>query len=426
MAPANWFPANLCQTTAVAATILASSLTGAARGEIFVLKSGGRMDAELLNPQRVGGQPYQIRTADGLTLALAENAVSRVVVKSDLQREYDAKLPSVPNTVAGHWEMAEWCKEAGLSDERRRHLQAVIGIDPDHREARAMLGYIKPKDSSRWLTQNEFLQSRGYVFHKGAWRLAQEIEIEVRNRERDAAIKKYQREIRKHLEQIDIGSRYADGARRALAEIRDPLAATALADIVADTHQPREARLACLDILGRLPPGLVTAMFVNVAMDEKDDGIRDRCLDELIRGGAAFAAPGFVRELNNKRNYKIEFNWRINRAAYCLERLGYKDATLELIDALVTEHQEVVQQQGPAPPGGTPLSFSSGGPNGGMGGLNVGGRPKVQKRTLDNAGVQAALTRLYPGTNFQYDQDAWRRWYIEKFTTTNIDFRRAE
>jgi hypothetical protein len=399
-----------------------------ALAEIFVLKSGGRIEGEPLNPQRAAGQPYQLRTEDGLRLALAENTVARVIVKSDVEQEYEARLPGVANTVEGHWKMAEWCQEAGLTDERRRHLTAIIAIDPNHAEARRLLGYTLY--GSTWLTQNEFLLSRGYVHHKGAWRLSQEIELEDRNRKREQAVKDLRQFIRTWLEQAGTSSRHAANAERSLNEIRDPSAAPALVEILGDARQPRAARLRCLEILGRLPPGLATATLIKVAMEDRDDTIRDRSLDELIRGGVHLAGPGFLNELKvekNSKNYKIEYNWRVNRAAYCLARLGYTDATLPLINALTTEHQELVPQGGSSGGGGgTPLSFGSGGPGGGMGSFGVGGRPKVRVTKRDNSGVRDALAQLHAGVNHQYDAAAWKRWYIQKFTTTNVDLRRGE
>lgn len=421
----------LTLAAATGAALACAAVGPAARGEVFVLRSGGRLEAQLLNPQRAGGQPFQVRTADGLTLVLAENTVARVVVKSDVQREYEARLPAVANTVQAQWDLAEWCKEVGLTDERRRHLSAVLALDPDHKQARWALGYSRY--GSRWMTQNEFLESRGYKFSNGSWKLAQEIELELQYRERDAAVRKYRQEIRVALENIDSNNRQAANSQKYLAEIRDANAAPALTDIIASRKQPRGARLLCLEVLSRLPPGLATVVLVNVAMDEKDETIRDRCLDELVRGDPSRAAPGFLLELNDPRiswtrhkNFKIEYNWRVNRAAYCLARLGYKEATLDLIGALVTEHQKIVPQGGSSGGGGTPLSFGAGGPNGGMGSFGVGGRPKVERTKLDNDGVRDALAALHPGVNHQFDTDAWKRWYIEKFTTTKANFRRDE
>jgi hypothetical protein len=153
-------------------------------------------------------------------------------------------------------------------------------------------------------------------------------------------------------------------------------------------------------------------------MDDRDADVRDRCLDELRRDASSTALSAFLRELKSKDNR------RVNRAAICLERLGMPEATLPLIDALVTEHQFIIGSGSSG--GGTPLSFSAGGPGGGLGGLSMGGRPKRVKKNLENKTVLAALTHLHQGINFHYDVEAWRNWYIETHTSTNVDLRRDE
>jgi hypothetical protein len=403
--------------TVALAAWLAALAPLAARAEVFVLRSGGKIEGEHLNPQRASGQPYQLRTDDGLVLALGENAVARVVIKSDVEREYETKLPGVPNTVDGHWEMAQWCLEAGLDGERRRHLTAVIGLDPNHAEARRVLGYSLY--GSQWMTQNEFLISRGYVFHKGQWRLQQEIEIELQNREREVAVKELRQNIRTWLSHIAEGNRHAANSERSLNEIRDPNAAPALVDLLADKKQPRAVRLRCLEILGRLPPGLAIATLVKVAMDDADDTLRDRCLDELARSGTHQAVPGFIAELSSKNNA------RVLRAAECLRRLADSEAILPLIDALVTEHEYLVSSG--APPGALGAGFGTGPGATGAGTFGVSGKPKKIKKDLRNEAVRTALrTMCPPGVDYEFDEDAWKRWYIQKFTTTNVDLRRSE
>ena len=109
----------------------------AARGETFLLKSGGRIDAQQLNPGRSPVEPSQLKTDLGLKLSLTPAQVSRVVVRTDVQKQYDAEVQARPNTAAGHWDLAEWCKDAGLVTERKIHLQRVLELDPEHAQARA-------------------------------------------------------------------------------------------------------------------------------------------------------------------------------------------------------------------------------------------------------------------------------------------------
>jgi hypothetical protein len=393
---------------------LAIALASAARAEVFVLKSGGRLEGEILNPNRERGQPYQVKTDDGAKLALADSAVSRVIAKTDLDRQYEALLPKLEKTVESQWTMAEWCKEAGLTEQRKRHLQAVLVLDPNHAEARRALGY--QKHGSKWLTQDEFMQSVGYVRYKGTWRTRQEIDIDSRETQQELAAKKLRKDIYLWIEQVGTGGRMRDAAEKNLNAIQDPSAVTSLAEIIGDAQQPRAVRKKCLEILAKLPSGPAIGTLVRVAMNDSDDGIREACLDEMKRQGTHSVLSAFVSELKSKDNA------RVNRAGDCLGYLKDKDATLPLINALVTTHQFAIQQGGP--PGSMTNTFS---PSGGGGGMSMGNKTTVIKKQLQNAGVRGALSRLYPDAgNLQYDIDAWRAWYATTQSTANVDLRRGE
>jgi len=387
----------------------------AARAEVFVLKTGGQIEGQQLNPNRERGQPYQLRTDGGVKLSLADSAVLRVIVKTDLDKQYEAFLLKLENTVESQWNMAEWCKEVGLVEQRKRHLAAVIALDPNHAEARRALGY--QRFGSRWLTQDEHMQSLGYTRYKGAWRLKQEIEIDSRQTQQELAVKKLRKDIRLWFEQVASGGRLADLASRNLSAIDQPEAAPALAEVLADTQQPRSLRMRALEILSKLPPGLASVTLVRIAMNEADENLRDACLEELKRQGSHSVLSSFLLELKSKDNT------RVNRAAECLERLGNKDATLPLINALVTEHNYVQQQGGP--PGSMSTTFS---PNGGPGGgMAMGSKAKIVTERVKNPSVRSALMALHPtATNNQFDIPAWRDWYSKAQTTSTIDLRRAD
>jgi len=262
------------------------------------------------------------------------------------------------------------------------------------------------------------MQSIGYIRYKGTWRLRQEIEIDSRESQQELAVKKLRKDIRVWFGQVTGGGRQAEAAERNLNAIQEPEAAPALAEILADSQESKSVRLRCLSILAKLPPGLATPTLCRIAMNESDPSIQDACLEELKRQGTHSVLPGFIAELKSKDN------GRVNRAAECIGRLGDKAATLPLINALITEHKFLVQP-GNAPPGGMSATFSPGGGPGG-GGLSMGGKPQLIKQPLKNSGVRNALTTLHPGVNFQYDIEAWRKWYVQSQTTSIVDLRRDE
>jgi hypothetical protein len=312
--------------------------------------------------------------------------------------------------------MAEWCKEAGLSEQRRQQLEAILTFDPDHAQARAALGYSKY--GSQWMTPEEFMRGQGYVRANGGWRSRQEVELESLKRQQELAQKDWRRKLKIWFDQLD-GRRSADALANIRA-IRDPLAAPALADFLQDQSTPRPIRMLCLECLAELPPGLADGTLIEMSLREADANLRDRCLDELKRSGSRIALARYTRELNSKDNRIV------NRAALCLQRMGNPEVTLPLINALITQHKFIVQQG--QPPGSMGATFGGGssgtGDGGGLGGLSMGGKPKLIKADLRNETVLAALASLNPGVNFGYDQGAWKRWYVETHTTVDANLRR--
>jgi hypothetical protein len=328
-----------------------------------------------------------------------------VVIKSDMQKEYETKLPGLANTAAAHWELAEWCKDVGLLAERKRHLQTVLSLEPDHDPARVALGF--ERIGSDWMTTEERMLSEGYVRAGGFWKTPQQLELEVANRENELAVKRMRRDILMWFEQLSGSKR--DRALQSLLAIRDVRAVPALAEILGSTERSQEQRMLCMDILGRMPPGLASGVMIKLAMDERDAELRDRALDEVVRMKASGVASYFISQLEHKDNK------RVNRAAACLARLEDPDSTLHLINALVTTHEYILM-----PSNGGGLSFNS------SGGFSAGGKPQRKKQDHTNSGVLTALTTLHAGTNHQYDEAAWRKWYVSEFTTTKVDLRRDE
>ncbi|MGA2259723.1 MAG: hypothetical protein ABSG53_34025, partial [Thermoguttaceae bacterium] len=60
-------------------------------------------------------------------------------------------------TVKDQLALAAWCKKAGLQDQWRAHLGNVLALNPDHQEARGLLGYQLV--DGIWLTPQEIGQA---------------------------------------------------------------------------------------------------------------------------------------------------------------------------------------------------------------------------------------------------------------------------
>jgi hypothetical protein len=389
------------------------AVSDAAQAAVFVLATGGQVEGELLNPDERPRQTYVVRTVAGGTITLDKSQVERVHTISEDLKWYREALPKVSPTVEGHWEMAEECRKRGLRTQRDFHLQEILKLNPEHQEARYGLGYSKI--DGRWVNADEWNRAHGYVRHQGAWRIPQDVVLEQQADELEKAQKDWMRKVKTWATSIAKRRGGEQEAIQAIRDIRDPRAAPALVQLLEDTRQPLEVRLLSTDVLGKLQAPEAIRAFVKQAMEDRDAHIRDACLDQLAKFGTLQAVRAFQQLLKSKDN------WKVNRAAICLGSLRDPDATLALINALITEHTSIEQSGGA--PGQLNLGFGSG-PGGGGNSFGVGGRPKVIKRKHQNESVLNALVAIHPGVNFGYDIEKWKKWFADRHDNSVTNLRR--
>lgn len=386
--------------------------------EVVLLRSGARVEGEILNPTRSKDDLVEVVPVEGLKLTLAPAQVKGVLVQSKVQKDYEAAVAKLADTLEAHLEMAQWCLDAGLTQERKYHLTQVLKHDPNHEMARATLGYVKV--GSGWLTQNEAMHRQGYVLKGGAYRLQQEIDIMDRAHQWELDVKAWRKNLKMWFGWLAGKGRGADQALENIRGITEEAAAPALAEAVADSRLPRDLRLLCLDVLTQFPPSYYASTLIGMAMNDPDGEMSDKAIEILREQRSQQALLTFVKGLKNKSNTIV------NRSAQCLQRLGDPAATVPLIDALVTTHKFIIQ---PASPGGMSAGFPAGGSSGGdggMGGFSMGGKPKIIARDLENPAVLAALTSLHQGVNLEYDKGAWKSWYVGSHTSPDVNLRRGE
>lgn len=400
------------------ASLIATALlmvAGPSHAAVFLLVNGGQIEGEWVNRDEKQRQTYVVRTKDGGVVTLANAQVDEVVEKSEALAWYELWLPKTPQTVEGHWKMAEECRKRWLKQQREHHLGEILKLDPDHKQARYGLGYSRMED--RWVKTDEWMTSKGYIRYRGDWRIPQDVMLEKAAEE----VAKRQREWREKVNSWHTWIRKGRGKEQeavdALRAIDDPSAAPALADILKNEKEPRNVRMLMVEALGRLQSPIAVGTFIELAIKAPDANIRDACLDKLARFGTEHAAHAFQKMLKSPDN-KV-----VNRAGFCLGSLGKPEATLALINSLTTEHKFLVKTGGD--PGRMSVGFGNG-PGGGGNAFGVGGRPKLVKQQLNNENVLNALAVLNPGVNFGYNIDAWKAWYVDKHQPPPEDLRRDD
>jgi hypothetical protein len=395
----------VCLTWAAVLT----TATPSAWGDVFHLSNGGRIEGKLLNPDQRPRANYVVKSGLGATLTLAQDQVARVVVKSDMQSRYEARLQTLPDTAEAHFDMARRCKLAKMEEQRVFHLEQVLRLDPEHKESRYALGYSQIE--GKWMRQDEWMVKQGYVRDRGAWRLPQEMEILKANDATDRITIEWRKKLKTWRSWIIKGRDRAGEGEREIRGIRDPRAAIALAEQLDYEKEPRQLKLLYVDMLGRLPSAVSIDSLVKHAMDDPDGKVREACLDEVTRVGSQRATESFVRHLKDPERVMV------HRAAIGLARLKAKSATLPLIEALVTEHK-VLTGSGS---GGLSPTFSDQG-----GGLSAGGGPKIEEKEFSNEPVLHALTSIHRGVNFGFNKTAWKNWYVQNNVPQAVNLRRSE
>jgi hypothetical protein len=377
------------------------------RAEVFVLSTGGRVEGDLLNPDEVPRRSYEILAGSGARITLDARQVAEVLhVRPEVQ-EYERIRPNYPDTIAAQWALAEWCRERSLLDQRDVHLERIIELDPDHVEARRALGY--GQIGGQWMRQDEVMAQRGYVRYQGRWRTQQEIDLLEERRARELVEKEWYQKLKRWRGWL--GTDRDLQARQHIAAIDDPHAVPALAaGLKQDTFVP--ARLLYIERLGRIGSTAAGLALAESAIDDAIDEVRLSCLDQLQKRKCPEAVAYFVGKLKSKDNRVV------NRAGLALGRMGDSSAVAPLIDALVTTHRYRIVTGNP---GSISTTFPTGGTGGG--GLAMGGGPTIVTRQLTNQAVLDALVAL-SGTNFNYNQQAWRAWYASQRRPARIDARR--
>ena len=394
--------------------VLLLAATSVGQAEIFQLATGGQVQGELLNKEQSPRTSYQILTPAGGKLTLGSAQVQQVLPQTDAEIQYDRLRVKAADTVDVQWELAQWCLENNLRDQRKTHLERIIALDGNHVKARHALGYSQVK--GRWTKQNEGMAAKGYVRFQGAWRLPQEVKLMQEQKSSDQADLNWRRKLKMWSEWL-YKNRETE-ARDNILAIRDPLATSALIaqlQRALERNAPLEIKLLWVEALVNVGTPAAWRAVAICSLEENEDEVRLSCLDKIVTENYRPAVNIYIQQLKSNSNVYV------NRAAVGLAQMKDPAAIRPLIDALVTEHTVQVQS---GPPGQMSSTFGTG-PNSGGGAFSFGGGPKTYKQRLRNREVFDALVALTDKAEFGYEVSAWKNWYASrKRAAPAIDARR--
>ncbi len=397
---------NFVFTAGVVAFTIAITLGGQVLADRFELANGETIEGTLLNPNERPRRVWLVRSSDGTSLQFDADAVTHVTRETPVQKEFHKIVSEYPDTIEGQWKLAEWCQEKKLEKERHDILEHMLELDPDHVEARRLLGYSRI--DGKWHKREQLMAERGYSRYRGTWKTAQEIELSDRAEQTEVAQKNWIVRLKKLRMLVD-KPQSSDSAAKEIREISDRHAVGAL--MLGISKEPAfRVRSWYLESLSRIATQEAFSAIVQIAIDHPDPETRLSATERLIVLGPHQAASYAVASLAS------EDSARINRAAELLGRLGVSSAVDSLVNVLITVHTAVVSDGNSE--GSTNATFTPSG-----GGLSMGGGAKRIKVESKNEAVLAALVKL-TSVNFEWNPTAWRSWMATRQSPANCDFRR--
>ena len=400
----------------VALLLLASSL----RADVVQLKSGGVLRGVVTSD--VAGSAVRIQLVSGAIVTVDRDDVAEIAKRPLKLEQYEAQRQSVADTPEAQWELAEWCREKNLLDQRRPHLERVLDFDPDFKPAHLGLGHTFYE--GEWVTKEEYedrKREQGLVKLNGKFVPANQLDALQAQATQTKAEKEWFAKVKLWLNWATgkLAPQAADGLSN-LRGIRDPDAMPALVSLLGKSKLDDVRRLF-IQLAGPIGGPQAGVTLATLAVRDVNRELRELALNALKKDQQEIAQAIFTRALTDPNNDIVR------RAAIALAKAGNAESVSPLIRALVTRHRFNIQVAVPT------NSFRSNGsgysndaliPPDIMAGLRAGqypngvnlqtpvGSTKVVPVAVDirNDEVLLALKKLTKH-DFGYDEAAWSRWW---------------
>lgn len=335
------------RSTVVLAIALAA---GQAAGDIVHLRSGGRVEGAILSKTST---EIVVQTAAGkVTLKAAD--VLRIEVKAsplDVYREMAAKVKE--DDADGRYALGLWCQDQKLFGQARQEFERAIALDPNHKGARARLGYVFR--DGQWLTEAEAKKADGLVRVGDKW-VSEEERARQEQREGIAAWAQRFRQLiaRRPASEQAVAERVLDAIGDRPRDLPFAALRIVLEEMVKEAAEaPRdrtaEARLALVAILAAQRLQDSADILRRVAVRDIDPRVRAAAIKAIAARGDVEDTAYFVGliqrftssrvRLNSDRAGRTTARRVLRRAAEALAGLGDPRAVPALVSALTVRFQ---------------------------------------------------------------------------------------
>ncbi|WP_404310110.1 HEAT repeat domain-containing protein [Neorhodopirellula lusitana] len=375
------------------------------------LSGGGQLTGDVRRVEDANGKTAHVivRVDPDMSIAVAGTHTRRTV-EADQLVEYRSKAAAAGQDAEAQFELARWCKSKTLLNQYHFHLVRTIELDPDHRLARAALGYVK--SGNEWISFEKLRRSQGLVQDgKGRWVLPEVLSVRQYSDEAERASKLWIKNFRR------LHSRAIRGDAEALAEINaidDPMATNAIAGEFLRSRSSRAnlrtLRMTYVRLLAKFRNQTAVSTLVEAGLNETDAIVREEALRQLVEYGGSSAVASYLPLLRSNSPAQVK------AAARALEYFPNAELAFEYVRALITE-QKTRTQMGS---GGTDASFG----NNGVNGLTQGSKVVERTTQIRHPEVLQLVKTIAPGVDYGFDENAWRRYFASLRNPPRSDLRR--
>lgn len=392
-----------------------------AMADQFTLRDGRIVTGKLISSEKFDkANPGKTEAATDVKMVVeVESGVQVVILNSDLvlntghrpadSRElaYEKAAIKIPNTPEEHYRIAQQCAKAGLKELSHAHFLRAVDLNPDFEHARAAVGHRR-NNTGRWVRVEDDMHRMGKIEVGSKWVYPEHAQEVKQNADAEAHAKIVKKEIQRFHQEFLKGGPKANQVLAAVEQLNDPVAVDVFAEklvgktITGQKPTPDALKLVYIRLLSKFDSVTAVKALARASIFDASEQVRNQALDVLI---------------NNKREWAIEAirgllgdsnNDTINRAAFALGKLNASEATLDLINALVTKHEVAIRPQGD---------------NYTAGGMAMGG-PKSALREFNNEQVRNALAQITGQGSLGYDKSAWLTWFAKVYAAPVDDLRR--
>ncbi len=391
--------------------------------DTVILKSGRILRGKVKEGEADKGGTFVLLKSDtGATYKLDKgDIVKTILLREQADIDYEKRLKRVRDIATDHVEIAKWCQKQSrgrtrFKEQIRWHYENVIRLDPDHSQARKNLGYMKLEDGS-WVVRAVYASRQGYVpDRKRDWVAKLSKEVAANDEEFDAKLGAKKKEFNKWLSGAKRG-RLNPGV---LANICDHSTLWLVYESAVKSEANLELTRVHLDAIAKVRSRLAIRILSQFAMMAANQNLREHAISLLSQ-----PEIDHVLAVNTlAEGLVVSSRATVHNAAFAIAEVALTDefsrdsAVIPLAESLNTQHEEKIQ--GALEAGRLNTAFGNGGT-----GFQTGGGPQTQLVNYRNEPSLSALRRLFE-SDFGYNEQAWKDWYIQNFTLQDLTVRGEE